>query len=340
MTVCVALIGACGGANEPAAAPAPPPAPAPRPAVQVEDAERALLQSALPPEPAPAAAPARAPSPPRPAQPLTSNVIALVDGQPVTVDEFTRAFPLETLERMPDYLRRQYAEFVQQLIDNRVLAAAADQEDFSNDPAYRSELEEAARQVKMRYYYTRHISGAVTVSEDDIKQYYQRRIRDFSVPQRVRVRHILIEVKRDAHPAEVSNAYERMVGIRQRVQEGEPFAKLALSESSCPSRTQGGDLGYVQRGQLVPDVERAAFSLRGNEISPVIQSEFGYHIVQVTDRVAERRRTLDEVRDEIRDRLTQERERARYQEVLQQLTNTHQVIRNEQVIQELVHRRL
>lgn len=341
---CAALIGACGGANEPAdtAAGARP---------EIEQAERALVggaaaQGANPTSPAGrtdrtgwtgrgGAAAKAGGAPPA----LTSNIIALVDGQPVTVDEFTRAFPLETLERMPDYLRRQYAGFIQQLIENRVMAVAAEHEDFSDDPAYQAELEEAVRQVKMRYYYARHVSAGVRVSDEDVKQYYQKHLKEYSVPDRLRVRHILVEVKRGAHPAEVSNAYNRAVELRQRIQEGEPFATLALNESSCPSRTQGGDLGYVQRGQLVPEVERAAFALRGNELSPVIQSEFGYHIVQVTDRVAGRRRTLEEVRDEIRDRLIQERERARYQEVLQQLTNTYKVIRNEQVIQELVHRR-
>lgn len=341
---CAALIGACGGAKEPAK-PGAGPARA-----EIEQAERALVggaavQAARPTSP-------MRPSPTRRTSPtggtakaggtppaLTSNIIALVDGQPVTVDEFTRAFPLETLERMPDYLRRQYAGFIQQLIENRVLAVAAEHEDFSDDPAYQAELDEAVRQVKMRYYYARHVSAGVNVSEEEVKQYYQKHLKEYTVPDRLRVRHILVEVKRGAHPAEVSNAYNRAVEIRQRIQEGEPFATLALNASSCPSRTQGGDLGYVQRGQLVPEVERAAFALRGNELSPVIQSEFGYHIVQVTDRVAGRRRTLEEVRDEIRDRLVQERERARYQEVLQQLTNTYKVIRNEHVIQELVHRR-
>jgi len=342
--ICAALIGACGGAKEPAAGPARPAA-APAPATeaaqtaspaQIEQAEEALLVGAAGTgarraQPAVARAGVRAQ--------LTSNVIALVNGQPVTVDEFTRAFPLETLERMPDYLRRQYAGFIEQLIENRVLAAAAEHEDFSQEPGYEAELAEAVRQVNMRYYYARHVSAGVQVSEEDVKQYYEKHVKEYSVPDRLRVRHILVEVKRGAHPAEVSNAYERAVEIRQRIREGEPFATLALNESSCPSRTQGGDLGYVQRGQLVPEVERAAFALRGNELSPVVRSEFGYHIVQVTDRVAGRRRTLEEVRDEIRDRLVQERERARYQELLQELTNTYQVIRNEQVIQELVHRR-
>ncbi|MCX7846936.1 MAG: peptidylprolyl isomerase [bacterium] len=270
---------------------------------------------------------------------LGSNVIAVVAGEEVTVDEFTRTFPREALERMPDYIRRQYASFIDQLIENRVLGVAAEGEDFTGEPGYEEELAEAVRQVKMRYYYARHVSGGVKVSEEEIRRYYEDHQRDYTIPERVRVRHILVEVKRGAHPAEVSNAYERAVGLRQRVLEGEDFAVVAMRESSCPSRAQGGDLGYVERGQLVPEVERVAFKLRGNEVSGVVRSEFGYHIVQVTDRVAGRRRGLEEVREEIRDRLVQERERERYRALIGRLTNTYQVIRNEKVIEELVHRR-
>lgn len=343
MLGCAALIGACGGASELGegeAGKGREGAAQPPGIRELEEVERALVAGEVAvTNRAVGEVRGRKARPVVGPEALNSNIIALVGGEPVTVEEFTRTFPREALERMPDYLRRQYATFVQQLIENRVLAVAAEDEDFSHDPEYLAELKEAVRQVKMRHYYARHVSGGVKVTDKEIEEYYKKHAKEYTVPERVRVRHILVEVRKGAHPAEVSNAFERAVELRQRILEGEGFHEVAMKESSCPSRAQGGDLGYVERGQLVPEVERVAFSLRGSEISPVVRSEFGYHIVQVTDRVAARRRTLEEVREEIRDRLMQERERARYQALLTRLTNTYQVIRNEKVIEELVHRR-
>ena len=149
-------------------------------------------------------------------------------------------------------------------------------------------------------------------------------------------RHILIEVPANAYPAEVSNAWHKIHLLQRRAQMGEPFAELAAAFSMCPSRARGGDLGYFEHGQMVPEFEKVAFALKKNEISSVVKTEFGYHIIQLLDRIPERRRGFEEVREEIRDRLMQEREQQVYQHVLSTLTNRYPVQRNETVIQELV----
>jgi peptidyl-prolyl cis-trans isomerase C len=271
---------------------------------------------------------------------LTTNVVAIVGNEALTVEDFRRAFPGPALEQLPEYLRREVKTFIDQMINNRVLAHAALREDYTHKPEFQRDLDAAVAQVKMRYLYEEKIAGPSKAGDADIAAYYKEHEAEFTVPERVRARHILVEVQPGALPAEQSNAWQKAQHLRRRVMEGEDFAQLAAQESSCPSRSKGGDLDFFTRGQMAPAFEAAAFGLERNEISPVVQTEFGYHIIQLTDRMPPRRRTLQEARDDIRSTLEQQRERARYEALLATLTNTYPVIRNERVIQDLVHSRL
>ncbi len=277
---------------------------------------------------------------PKPTPTLASNVLAIIGDDVVTLEDFRRAFPGPALEKLPEYLRREVKTFVEQLINNRVLAHAAMQQDYADNPQYLRDLDDAVAQVKMRYLYEATIAARSRVSEDAIKEYYAQHAQEFSLPERIRVRHILVEVQANALPAERSNAWQKIEGLRRRVMEGEDFAQVAAQESSCPSRAKGGDLDFFARGQMAPAFETAAFALERNEISAIVATEFGLHLIQLTDRIPARRRSLQEAHDEIRNLLEQQRERALYEELLASLTNKYKVIRNERVIQELVHSRL
>jgi hypothetical protein len=296
---------------------------------------RTQVITAAPPREA-AAPPAPAPAPAT----LTTNVIALVDGKPVYVDEFARVFDDQELEALPGYVRREYdrnrQEFINQLIANAVFARAAAEQDYSAQPEVQRALDDAADRIRMQYFYEQQIGSQTSVGDDEVQQYYQQHTDEFTAPERVRARHILIEVPANAYPAEVSNAWQKIHLLQRRAQMGEPFAELAAAFSMCPSRARGGDLGYFEHGQMVPEFEKVAFALKKNEISSVVKTEFGYHIIQLLDRIPERRRGFEEVREEIRDRLMQEREQQVYQHVLSTLTNRYPVQRNETVIQELV----
>jgi len=316
--------------------PAPPPQAKPEPkqaAVQPAPATQAV--AAVPAPPAPAV-PTNTPPPPKPKLELTSNIIAYVGTEPVLTEEFTKDIPEGTLDTMPDYLRRQYAARIDELIGYHLAGCAADRECFTNEPGYQRDIDAALRKVNLSYYFERHIQARATVTDQEVKEQYTLHADAYKVPATLRVRHILVEVKTGAYAAEVSNALEKAQGLRKRVLEGEKFEDVAASDSDCVTKSKGGDLGYRQRGQLEPVIEDTAFALHGTEISGVIRSRYGFHIVQVTDRMAERRRTFDEVKNEIRTELEQRREQQLYAGLLATLTNTYPVIRNEHVIQDLV----
>ncbi|RME28272.1 MAG: parvulin peptidyl-prolyl isomerase [Deltaproteobacteria bacterium] len=102
---------------------------------------------------------------------------------------------------------------------------------------------------------------------------------------RVRASHILLMYKGSARSTATRSKEEALAGIRdlqQQLSQGADFAALARAHSDCPSGASGGDLGFFGRGQMVPEFEQAAFSMQPGEVSDVIETAFGYHLVART----------------------------------------------------------
>jgi len=147
----------------------------------------------------------------------------------------------------------------------------------------------------------------VTVYTGEIEEYYDSHYDEFSHPEEVRLRHILFQVRQDADSSSVEEKTRLLEELRERVRKGEDFALLAgkYSEDRMTAGN-GGDLGAVKRGDLVSEVEKAAFSLKAGETSGVIVSPYGLHLLQVQDRREERVDPLEEVKERIREELRNE----------------------------------
>jgi peptidyl-prolyl cis-trans isomerase D len=139
----------------------------------------------------------------------------------------------------------------------------------------------------------------VDISQEEIKTYYETNIDDFVIQKQARARHVLIEVPPDADPKRIEEARKRAEEILARAKKGEDFASLAEKYSEGPTAKKGGDLGYFTRGRMVKEFEDAAFSLQPGELSPVVRTQFGFHIIKLEDVKEERVQGLDEVRESI-----------------------------------------
>ncbi len=142
-------------------------------------------------------------------------------------------------------------------------------------------------------------SKQVNSTPKEIEDYYQNNQEKFGQPKRVKVRHILIRA--DAKDAEASAvARKKAESLREEVAKGKDFAQLAKQSSEDPgTKDRGGELGYVTRGQLVPEFEQAAFSLKVGEISSVIQTPYGFHILRVDDIQEAKTDSLEKAKDRI-----------------------------------------
>jgi peptidyl-prolyl cis-trans isomerase D len=139
------------------------------------------------------------------------------------------------------------------------------------------------------------------VTDDDLKAVYQQNIQQYEVPDRVHAEHILLTTvgKTDAEVAEVKKHAEDI--LAQARKKGANFEELAKKYSEDPgSKTKGGDLGWLLRGQTVPEFEKAAFTLPKGEISDLIRTQYGFHIIKVLDKETAHTKTFDEVKDSIR----------------------------------------
>ncbi len=165
--------------------------------------------------------------------------------------------------------------------------------------------------VNLQYlaFRSKDFGDKVNISEEEIKSYYETNIDDFFVQNQVKARHILIRVPADAGPEKIEEARKKAEEILAKAKKGEDFAALAKQYSEGPTAKDGGDLGYFPRGRMIKEFEDAAFSLQPGELSPVVRTQFGFHIIKVEDVKPERVRSLDEVRKSIESTLRDQKAR-------------------------------
>jgi parvulin-like peptidyl-prolyl isomerase len=138
------------------------------------------------------------------------------------------------------------------------------------------------------------------ISLTEIKSYYATHESEFAVKERVRVRHI------------VTDSEEKAKDMRARLLKGENFAKLAMDHSISPERARGGDLGYFSRGNLPKIFDDTCFNLKKGEISPVVKSEYGYHIFKLIDKKPAGKKEWEEVAAQIQQKLFEEKLKKTY----------------------------
>src|SRR3954464_11206718 len=137
------------------------------------------------------------------------------------------------------------------------------------------------------------------VTESDLQRSYREGMDSYRQPERVQVRHILIKTQ-GKPKEEVPKLKAKAEDLLKQLQHGSDFAELAKKNSEdTGSGAKGGELGFIVRGQTVPNFEKAAFSLKPGELSGLVETEYGYHILQVENKLAAHTQTFEEVRPQL-----------------------------------------
>ncbi len=143
-------------------------------------------------------------------------------------------------------------------------------------------------------------------TEDEIAAFHaEHREEYFTMPESVRASHILINTT-EMNEEEQEAARERIAELRDQLIAGADFAELAQAESDCPSSAQGGDLGQFGRGQMVPPFEEAAFTQEIGEVGEIVETQFGFHLIKVSERIEAGTTDLAESREQIATHLTEQ----------------------------------
>ena len=145
------------------------------------------------------------------------------------------------------------------------------------------------------------VSAVPEPTEDAMRAHFASHQEEYLRPERAQAQHILVSpASKDAVACDVAKA--KIEAIRQRVQGGGNFADEAAAHSECPSgREAGGSLGWFSRGMMVPEFDAAAFSMKVGELSGIIETQFGYHIIHKTGHEEETTTTFEDARESIRD---------------------------------------
>lgn len=206
------------------------------------------------------------------------------------------------LQNDPD----QRAEFIRQILLTRMVAEKARSAGFDKKPEMKEQLGYVIDQYIAKEYLDKIIAANITVSEEDLKKYYEEHNKEFLIPGAIKARHIFFEAPKDTSPA--ASAKAKAEEVLTRLKKGEDFAKLAKEFSQdSDTAAKGGELGWISPGKTnSPDFEKAVLPLKVNEISGIIETPFGFHIVRIDERKEERTATFDEAKNYIMERLKYE----------------------------------
>ena len=163
------------------------------------------------------------------------------------------------------------------------------------------------KNIAIQQYIELHIMKKATIADQVAKDFYIENKKEFEQPDQVKASHILLMVKDDDTKADKEIKREKLLKIKKQISDGADFAKMAQRFSEGPSAPKGGDLGFFSRGQMVKPFEKVAFSLMPGDVSDVVETDFGYHLIKVVDKQYAKTVSYEETKGKIKEFLSQQK---------------------------------
>lgn len=293
-----------------------------------------------------------------------SSIVALVNGDPIHYDEVDKAIKqfLNQLGKDLNQFRQQkpdtslWKEVLDWIVSIRLLAQEAQKQNVKVD---KNEIDLAINTIKKRFPSDQKFIDALKEADLSIEQfsdnltkelmvqklleqqlksqiedisdeialkYYNEHGEEFMQNEQIRVHHILLKVSETSDVEKVKNAESKALRIMERIRKGEDFENLARQYSEDPSALKGGDIGFFSRGELIKNFEEAAFALRVGEVSDLVRTPLGFHIIRMDERKTSQRAPFDEVKLEIKLRLKQQHSNAAFEQYVAKLKSKAEII--------------
>lgn len=201
---------------------------------------------------------------------------------------------------------------VKELSNQELFYLNAVENGLDKEEAFIAEVEKMKANMLKQYAVTKLMNG-ISISDEEITEYYNSNKSQFSSGSSVKASHILVDKLEDAE------------AVSAKINDGLSFEDAAKEYSKCPSNERGGDLGYFSRGRMVPEFEAAAFETSVGEVSEPVKTQFGYHLIKVFDKKSEAVKSLDEVRAQLGDHLLNQKQQALYQSKVEELQGKYAV---------------
>jgi len=236
-----------------------------------------------------------------------AKVLATVAGANITEADVYEAI-MAMGQRGQSLMNPQGQQMVlDQLINRRLLLASAKRDLLEMEPAFKKQLAAVKDELLTKYVISKTVEG-VKVTDEETKTYYEENRERFRQGETVRASHILVDTE------------EKALAIKADIDAGKvTFADAAKANSTCPSKENGGDLGAFGHGQMVPEFDEAAFALEIGVVSAPVKTQFGYHLILVTEKSDDAEYPYDEIKDQLKDQLLADKQQKAYVSKINQL---------------------
>ena len=204
------------------------------------------------------------------------------------------------------------AKLLDELIHQELFYAEALDQKLDQSQEFLDEVEREKAILLKRFAIKRLLDG-VEVTDEELQTFYAENPKAFETEGGVRARHILVP------------SLEKAEEIAASIKGGQDFAEAAKAHSMCPSKEQGGDLGKFGKGQMVPEFEEAAFTLAIGELSQPVQTQFGYHLIEVTEKDEVGRMSFEEVRNDLHRELVMRKQSSVYMHPVNSLKDAYSI---------------
>lgn len=165
----------------------------------------------------------------------------------------------------------------------------------------------------------REVQSKIMITDEEIGAYYDKHREDYEGKEAVRIKQIFLTAPADAGRLTRQRVKQQVEELRNRIVKGESFDAISAQYSQGPAAAQGGDIGYVEKGVILPEVEKAAFALPPGKLSDVIETELGYHLILVVDQRGAGLKPLSIVRNEIKAKIEEEKLAKKFEEWIEEL---------------------
>ena len=188
--------------------------------------------------------------------------------------------------------------------------------EFKSLEEYKDDIRDQILLSDVRIY---EVRKRVNVSKEEIENYYSRHLKDYWISEKLKLRHILFLMDDDLSEEEILFKRKKALQALQKIRSGENFTAVAREFSEDVSARTGGELGEIERGKMVPEFAKAAFNLKEGQVSGLVKTPYGLHIIKVDKIIPGRTLPLEEVKDQIKKQFMEKKSKSEYQAFLREL---------------------
>lgn len=251
-------------------------------------------------------------------------VLAEVGGTTITVASFNKE-----MENLPPYLKPMTEtadgkkEMLETMIIRELILQEASKDGIENTPAVKEKLDELKKRLVVEAYLKKKVEEQAKVSDEDLKKFYDQNKEKFKTGDQVKASHILLKAEKEAKD------------VLAQVKAGGNFEELAKKFSTDGAASKGGDLGWFSKGSMIPEFEKVAFTMKEGQISDVVKTKFGYHIIKLTGKRAAGERTFDDVKEQIKTSMLPGKQQEVFQKLKEDLKKSGKYTIKEDVLKGL-----